>query len=55
LSLLKFAHLVITITIANPSDLNLVQEVLHDDLKILHCDLVDMENLNHKIQEGIKF
>jgi hypothetical protein len=41
--------------IANSPELNCGQGVIHDALKTLHYDLIDMHKLTHKIQEVMTF
>jgi hypothetical protein len=39
----------------NPPKLKLGQEVIHGDLQIMCCDLVDMRRLTPNIEEVMKF
>jgi hypothetical protein len=46
--------LIVTI-IANPPELNLGQEVIHDDLQTSHYDVIYKNTLNPKIGEVMVF
>jgi hypothetical protein len=46
---------VIVNPIANPPELNFVQEVIHSALQTLHNDLIDMHTQHPKIVEDNKF
>jgi hypothetical protein len=49
------SHRLVANTIANPPEHKFGQEVLHDDIKCLHYDLIDMCKLNPNIQEIMEF